>query len=467
MNVEHHRERELTFDVDDDWAVPDLSAVAPKGGRVETAEHELAATYYDTESSTLRLLGMTLRHREGGADAGWHLKIPAGDARTEVQSHAAAGSLPMALRRRLAGVLGDDTVRPVATIRTTRQTTQIRDATDELVVELADDRVTGTAAGADAYPVVWREVEVELGSAGDEDDLDRVTALLDGARPAAVTRKITHVLGEAPRVEEEGMAALVAAYLRDQCAAILLGDVGVRDDPTPEAVHATRVGVRRLRSTLRLFDHVVDAVPQSFDEDLGWLAGLLSPIRDADILGRRFTDALDELEPKDIVGPVREEIRRALRTGRHTALEEWRRAVDEPRYRGILATLVRWYAAVPVLDEARVRPKKTLRAARRKVRRRLADATDAHGLHQTRKAAKRLRYASDLLEPALPRAGKVAKRAKKLQTTLGEHQDLAVASDFVRSMAESSQVENAFTYGVLADRFDQEAAEIRSSVLGR
>ena len=78
-----------------------------------------------------------------------------------------------------------------------------------------------------------------------------------------------------------------------------------------------------------------------------------------------------------------------------------------------------------------------------------------------------MRYASDLLEPALPRAGKVAKRAKKLQTTLGEHQDLAVASDFVRSMAESSQVENAFTYGVLADRFDQEAAEIRSSVLGR
>ena len=232
-------------------------------------------------------------------------------------------------------------------------------------------------------------------------------------------------------------------------------------------MHATRVGVRRLRSTLRLFDHVVDAVPESFDEDLGWLAGLLSPIRDADILGRRFTDALDELEPKDIVGPVREEIRRALRTGRHTALEEWRRAVDEPRYRGILATLVRWYATVPVLLEARVRPKKTLRKARRKVRRRLADATDAHGSPPDPQGRQAVRYASDLLEPALPRAGKVAKRAKKLQTTLGEHQDLAVASDFVRSMAESSQVENAFTYGVLADRFDQEAAEIRSSVLGR
>jgi CHAD domain-containing protein len=467
MSVEHHRERELTFDVDDDWVVPDLSTVAPQGGRVETAQHELAATYFDTDRSTLRLLGMTLRHRDGGADAGWHLKIPVKDARTEVQSRAAAGSLPAALRRRVAGVVGDDAVRPVATIRTIRHTTHVLDQDGELLVELADDRVTGTAAGADAYPVVWREVEVELGPAGEEADLDRVIELLDGARPAAVTRKITHVLGEPPRVEHEGRPALVVAYLRAQCAAILLGDVGLRDDPTPEVVHATRVGVRRLRSTLRLFDHVVDEVPVAFDEDLGWLAGLLSPIRDADILCRRLADALDELEPRDVVGPVRDEVHEALRAGRETALQEWRQSWDDPRYRGIMATLVRWYASVPVRENATVRPAKTLRKAGRKVRRRLAGATDAHGLHQTRKAAKRLRYTGDLLEPALPRAAKVATKAKKLQTTLGEHQDLAVASDFVRGLAASGRVENAFTYGVLADRFDRDAAKIRSSVLAR
>ena len=467
MSVEHHREREVTFDVEDDWVVPDLSSVAPRGGRVETARHELTATYFDTDRSTLRLLGMTLRHREGGADAGWHLKIPAGDARTEVQSQAAAGSLPAALRRRVAGVVGDDPVRPVATIRTTRQTTQVLDADGELLVELADDRVTGTAAGAEAYPVVWREVEVELGPAGDEADLDRVTGLLDGARPATVTRKITHVLGEAPRVEPEGRPALVVAYLRAQCAAILIGDVGLRDDPTPEVVHATRVGLRRLRSTLRQFDHVVDEVPDAFDDDLGWLAGLLSPIRDADILGRRLADALDQMEPRDVVGPVRDEIHEALRAGRDTALEEWRRAWDDLRYRGIMATLGRWYASVPVRENAKVRARKTLRKAGKKVSRRLAGATDAHGLHQTRKAAKRLRYAGDLLEPALSGAGKVAKKAKRLQTTLGEHQDLAVASDFVRGLAGSGRVENAFTYGVLADGFDRQAAKIRSSVLDR
>ena len=99
------------------------------------------------------------------------------------------------------------------------------------------------------------------------------------------------------------------------------------------------------------------------------------------------------------------------------------------------------------------------------VRRRLTGATDAQGLHPARKAAKRLRYAGDLLEPALPAADGIAEEAKELQTTLGEHQDYAVAAEFARKLAESGRVESAFTYGVLADRFQQRAAEIRSRLL--
>lgn len=467
MSVEHHREREVTFDVDDDWAVPDLAGLAPPGGSVQTAQHELAATYYDTDRSTLRLLGLTLRHREGGEDAGWHLKIPAGDARTEVQSQAAAAAIPQSLRRRVAGVVGEDAVRPVATIRTTRHTTRVCDEDGAVVVELADDRVTGTPAGADAYPLVWREIEVELGPVGKEDDLDRVAALLTGARPASVQRKISHVLGEAPVAVVEGLPALVVAYTRKQCGAVLLGDVGLRDDPDPQVVHSTRVGIRRLRSTLRLFDHVFAGVPESLDEDLSWLAGHLSPLRDVDILGHRLGAALDELAAADVVGPVREEIEAELATRRESATAALRQAWEDPRYRRVMATLVRWYASLPVGDDVRVRPKRTLRKARRKVRRRLVRATDAHGVHQARKAVKRLRYAGDLLEPAWPKAGRFADEAKELQTTLGDHQDLAVASDFLRALAASGRVENGFTYGVLADRFDQAAARIRSAALGR
>ena len=465
MALTHHHEREVTLDVDDDWTVPDLSAAVPEGGRLETAEHQLRATYYDTDRSTLRRLGMTLRHREGGADAGWHLKIPAGDARTEVQSRAAAGALPTAIRRRLAGVLGDDAVRPVATIRTVRRTTHLLDAAGALVVELADDRVTGTAAGADAYPVVWREVEVELGDAGAEEDLDRVAALLDGARPAVVTRKITHVLGEPPTVEPDGLPGVVVGYLREQCAAVLLGDVGMRDDPTPEAVHATRVALRRLRSTLRLFDHVVDDVPEGFDDDLGWFAGLLSPVRDADILGRRLAGALDELAPHDVVGPVPDEVSRALRAARRNALEEWRRAGEGPRYRGghgHAGALVR-VGAGPRRRPGAARadpaqgPSQGGAPAGRGHRR----ARPAPGAQGGQAAALRRRPA----RAGGAGRGEDGETAKRMQTTLGDHQDLAVAADFVRSLARSGEVENGFTYGVLAGRFDQHAARIRSAVL--
>jgi CHAD domain-containing protein len=230
-------------------------------------------------------------------------------------------------------------------------------------------------------------------------------------------------------------------------------------------VHATRVGIRRLRSTLRLFDHVVAGAPEPLDDDLAWLAGLLSPLRDADILRHRLGDALDDLEPQAIVGPVAEEIAAELESMRDAAKAEWQRAWEDPRYRVVMATLVRWYASVPVGDEVEVRPKRVLRKARRKVRRRLERATDAHGLHQARKAAKRLRYAGDLLAPAVPQAEGIADEAKELQTTLGEHQDYAVAAEFARKLAESGRVESAFTYGVLADRFQQRATEIRSSML--
>src|SRR5690349_16078504 len=134
MSVEHHREREVTFDVDDDWDLPDLSPVVPDGGRIETAQHDLSATYYDTERSTLRLLGLTLRHRDGGDDAGWHLKIPVEDARTEVHSQAAADSPPQALRRRIAGIVGADSLAPVATIRTTRRSTRVFDDAGALLL---------------------------------------------------------------------------------------------------------------------------------------------------------------------------------------------------------------------------------------------------------------------------------------------------------------------------------------------
>ncbi|MGK2855182.1 MAG: CYTH domain-containing protein, partial [Microbacteriaceae bacterium] len=47
----------------------------------------LEAVYFDTPGYDLAARRVTLRRRTGGADAGWHVKLPAGqDARTEVRA---------------------------------------------------------------------------------------------------------------------------------------------------------------------------------------------------------------------------------------------------------------------------------------------------------------------------------------------------------------------------------------------
>ncbi|MEO7235520.1 MAG: CYTH and CHAD domain-containing protein [Lapillicoccus sp.] len=460
----------MTFDVPAGWTMPELGDAVPDGGRVERATHELVAVYYDTAPALLRPLGITLRRRAGGPDAGWHLKLPAGDGRTEVHSHAAARTVPAALARRLSGVTAGRPVSEVATIATTRHTVRLLDAAGALLVEVADDEVRGHRVGAGAAErVVWREVEVEGGAAGGERDLAAVGSLVEaaGAARSAQQRKINHVLGEPLAPSPVGKPGLVADYLREQCRAVLLGDATMRDDPTAAAVHHTRVAVRRLRTTVRVFAHTL-TVPEAeldrIDAELRWLAGLLSPVRDADVIGIRLDRELGALPACDVVGPVRREIHRALARDRAAALATWREERESERYRRLMTRLGGWFLGSPVRTDERVRPRVVLARADRAVRRRLREADDDAGLHRARKAVKRLRYAAEALAPGVGGARKAATQARRRQSGWGEHQDLVVAAAFLRRLAGTGralQVRSGFTYGVLVARLDRRAERLR------
>ena len=69
-------ETEKKYDVDAGTELPDLAAI-PGVGRVgEPHDTELEAVYFDTEDLVLASRRITLRRRSGGADAGWHVKLP-------------------------------------------------------------------------------------------------------------------------------------------------------------------------------------------------------------------------------------------------------------------------------------------------------------------------------------------------------------------------------------------------------
>jgi len=91
-NTGDYLETEQKYDADADFVLPDLSGLE---GRVRPAaprRYYLSATYFDTEELDLIRNRITLRRRVGGADEGWHLKLPVRkDTRQEVRTPLGEG----------------------------------------------------------------------------------------------------------------------------------------------------------------------------------------------------------------------------------------------------------------------------------------------------------------------------------------------------------------------------------------
>ncbi|BDB45301.1 MULTISPECIES: CHAD domain-containing protein [Mycobacterium] len=265
---------------------------------------------------------------------------------------------------------------------------------------------------------------------------------------------------------------VLVGYLNTQIDQVMAGDVGLRggDDP----IHDTRVAIRRLRSTLRVFGAVLDgAAIDGLDDELKWFAGLLGEVRDCQVQLRRFAEAVDELPDVLVLGPVKSRIRNDLKAIELPARARVGEEMDSERYQQLMATLLELRTKPPVvagITEKRLR--KRADHARRKADRRLEAAlADGSGemLHRARKAAKRARYAAELCRPVQPGYRRNIKKYKRIQTVLGDHQDAVVACDVLRRLAVTAgtaQGENGFTYGLLYAREQQVAARSREAVRG-
>jgi CHAD domain-containing protein len=460
-------EREDTWDVGEQFELPDLGDIIV-GGHVDRDTVDLTSVYYDTPERDLQAHGILLRRRDGDDDAGWQLKTPATGGRTELR-WALTDSPPEALTKMLTGIsLGKDLTR-VATIHTVRNWYRIRDAdAKQLCAEVADDSVH---AWSDQRSLAWREIEVEHGR-GTHSFFKRLTDRLRsaGARPSRYQSKLSHVLPPTPVAEPVSPAGrALARYLGAQIDAIVASDLGLRRGHDP--IHDTRVAIRRLRSTLRVFRKAMDrSAIGDLDGELRWFAGLLGDVRDCQVQHRRFSAALDEFPEELVLGPVRSRVRDELQSIELPARARVREAMDSPRYLAIMAVLRNWRTNPPINPETtKGQLIRTTRRVGRKADRRLTaalrDGDDAM-LHRARKAAKRARYAAELLKPVggAKRAKRIKKHYKGIQSVLGDHQDTVVASAALRRMAVSAGTtvgENGFTYGMLFSRERQIAEECR------
>jgi inorganic triphosphatase YgiF len=203
MGERGYVEIERKYDVAERAAIPSLIGFGPVAAELAPQTAELEAVYFDTDALSLAHRSIALRRREGGSDAGWHIKLPGDEGRTELHWPLGSGSqVPDAVRDAVREYVGDQPLVPIARVRNTRATTVLVDPNGRPIAEVCDDRVRSQNL-REGGERSWREWEVELREGAAETRLER-TALLDvierqivsaGARPSASSSKLAKALG--------------------------------------------------------------------------------------------------------------------------------------------------------------------------------------------------------------------------------------------------------------------------------
>jgi len=203
-----------------------------------------------------------------------------------------------------------------------------------------------------------------------------------------------------------------------------------------EHIHQIRVGLRRLRTALRMFHQAVpDAGLRS--ERAGKLARELGATRDRDVMAEALWPALArvqaplvalpqaavQLDPKTIIRSVEHQIE-LLRLIEHSDIYTGNEvAPPEP-------------TSQTLCEELALSLESGWRSVRRKARR--FDELSEEDRHRLRRQLKRLRYGLDFSSSLLP-AGKLRKMTRALaqaQEALGEYNDTVVALAAYRAHAE-------------------------------
>lgn len=282
-------------------------------------------------------------------------------------------------------------------------------------------------------------------------------------------------------------------YLQEQTQALRTHSPGVVNNDAA-AVHDLRLATRRLRSGLasarRLYDR--EAVAE-LRAELKWLGGVLGAARDSQVIHERLTDVISSEPPGQEARAVSERAESWFRKNYAVAHAAAAKALGSRRFRELLEALDSFLAAPPAPNRAAGKParspatksagkgmaKLAAREASR-VRRmveKLPDPPKAAevpegrtsaskernvGLHEVRKAAKRLRYVAEAAAPHVGKpAERVERRAHDIQKVLGVHQDAVIVGGLLKDVGTNGlrAGESGFVYGRLHAHEEQTARE--------
>jgi triphosphatase len=238
-----------------------------------------------------------------------------------------------------------------------------------------------------------------------------------------------------------------------------------------ESLHQMRVGLRRLRALLGMFEDLAP-MPASLSDGVAWLAGELGATRDWDVLAGTTLNHIPDFDANAL-----RETARIKSAELHRLLVK---ALRSPRFTRVMLELNGWLHGrqwrtkgslpdkSPLGERVTVAAVPLLRRAEKRLAKRMGalDTTDAHARHRTRIAAKKARYAAEFFEELLPRKHVIpyVTQLSKLQDLLGLLNDMAVAEGLLDQLnGSNAQVtrQAAYVRGYLAAASSVDAAGLR------
>lgn len=450
-------------------------------GGARPTRRKMTSIYFDTPDCELQKAGMALRLRKSGRT--WTQTLKGGTSGTgglherhEWESRRPDATIDLTA---LAGTMLDrapgsvgERLRPAFTVEFQRETWDLEPAPGTRI-EVALDRGQASA-GEDHDPVCEVEIELKEGDRAAAFDIARALASEVALHPSAVTKaergyrllrhegvhpvKSRRVALDPALGVEQAARALVAASLEQLQA----NEEGVLATHDPEFVHQARVGLRRMRSALRIFRDVMPPEAEAWRADLGDLARTLGEARDWDVFA---TETLPPLAKAFGDAAVGKRIARRANTPRAKALGEARAALLAKPFAALVLDITRWLSQ-PGADVAPDRG--TLmdfasRLVRKRHRRLLADAQGlaqrtTEERHAVRIDAKRLRYAVDGFASLFreKRVERYLADLADLQDVLGTSNDAATAARLLAGLDPPADFA-AFARGYLAARIEGDA----------
>jgi CHAD domain-containing protein len=263
-----------------------------------------------------------------------------------------------------------------------------------------------------------------------------------GKKPGDYSAKVRLKLSPDMRADEASKA-----ILRFLLGVIKTNETYVRQDIDPEFLHDFRVAIRRTRSALSQISGVFPQdITDQFTADFADLGQLSNELRDLDVYlldEQRYRAMLpaflrDDIEPLfELLRQKRVKALQAVIKGLNSEkysqiLEDWERFLNEPSSDSATAP----NAGRPVIDLARERIFKRYRRIVKSGKRILTNSEDEM-LHALRIECKKLRYLLEFFASLFPakETNQLIGQLKKLQTNLGDFNDLCVQQAYLLDIA--------------------------------